>query len=347
MLLGQRWAGPPSPTRPIRSDYCLIVSTRPRDDATLSGVPRVPIFPAMHDDISALRHLVQRHADGPMTRTGVPGLSLHVTPAPTPPVSGVLDPTVCVVLQGAKEVTIGKHTLRYDPASYFLASVELAATGCICEASEAEPYVAVSLRLDREILADLLTEVPPMADGETTAFFVSAVASPILASVERLVALLDTPADTPVLAPLLLREFHYRLLQDDRSGLLRQIALADSRVSRVHRTIRHIREHCREPLDVGTLATLAGMSRASFYRHFRAATAMSPLQFHKTLRLQEARRLLLADADAQRAAYTVGYESVSQFSREYARLFGQPPLRDVTRLRAQELAPELDAGVAG
>jgi transcriptional regulator GlxA family with amidase domain len=151
----------------------------------------------------------------------------------------------------------------------------------------------------------------------------------------RLMRLLDTPEDMPVLGPMLEREILYRLLQGPQGGVLRQIALADSRLARVRRAIACIRARFDQPLRIEELAGLAGMSPAAFHRHFKAATAMSPLQYQKTLRLQEARRLLIAEPDAARAGYAVGYESASQFSREYARLFGAPPARDAARLRGE------------
>jgi AraC-like DNA-binding protein len=289
----------------------------------------------MHDDLTRLRDLVLRHVTGRATETVIAGLRFHFSTEPTPPNVGVFEPAVCLVLQGAKRVTIGDRQLRYDPASYFIASVELPATGCISEASAAEPYVAVSLTIDRDALAGLITEIAAQDAGETAGFAVSPVTAPLLGSVHRLVELLDAPHDIAVLAPLLRREILYRLLQGDQAAMLRQIARSDSRLSQVHRAIGWIRSNIDETLGVEALAALAGMSKASFHRHFRAATAMSPLQYQKTLRLQEARRLLLANSDAQAAAYSVGYQSASQFSREYARLFGAPPARDAVRLRRE------------
>ncbi|HEY2481307.1 MAG TPA: AraC family transcriptional regulator, partial [Caulobacteraceae bacterium] len=177
---------------------------------------------------------------------------------------------------------------------------------------------------------------PPRGEAQAAAFAVSPVTAQLLDPWLRLLGLLDTPQDIPVLAPLLEREILYRLLQGPQGGVLRQIAKADSRHAQVRKAIGWIRVHYDRPLRVGELAHLAGMSAASFHRHFRSATAMSPLQYQKNLRLQEARKLLMADQDAARAGYAVGYESASQFSREYARLFGAPPARDAGRLRPAE-----------
>jgi AraC-like DNA-binding protein len=241
-----------------------------------------------------------------------------------------------VVLQGAKQLIIGDRVLRYDTASYFVASLDLPVTGCVIEASPTEPYVALSLALDCDALAGLLAELPDGPTADPTGFAVSAVTPELLDACSRLLKLLDTPEDIPVLAPMLEREIHYRLLQGPQGGLLRQAARADSRLSQVRQAIGWLRSHYQRPIRIEALADLAGMSPASFHRHFRAATAMSPLQYQKSLRLQEARRLLIANADAGRAGYAVGYESASQFSREYTRMFGAPPSRDAVRLRTSE-----------
>jgi transcriptional regulator GlxA family with amidase domain len=181
----------------------------------------------------------------------------------------------------------------------------------------------------------LIPDVPGPTVAETAAFGVSPVTLPLLDPWLRLLALLDAPADIPVLAPLFEREILYRLLQGPQGGVLRQIALADGRLSQIRRAIMWIRAHYDEPLRIEALAEIAGMSGASFHRHFRAATAMSPLQYQKHLRLQQARRLLIANQDASQAGYAVGYESASQFSREYARAFGASPARDAMRLRTE------------
>ncbi|MEF2071762.1 AraC family transcriptional regulator [Consotaella aegiceratis] len=298
----------------------------------------------MHEDLSVLRGILQRHLTGPRLDTVIPGLALHGATRPTAPSRGLYQPAMCLVLQGAKLVSIGDRTMRYDPASYFVASVELPARGCISEASPEHPYLAVSMTLDRTVLSDLLCDTPSLAraeSGGTAGFGVNAVTPGLLGAMGRLLGLLDTPDDVPVLAPLIKREILFRLLQNDEGGLLRQIARSDSRLSRIHRAIGWIRAHFDAPLEIDHLAALAGMSRASFHRHFKAATAMSPLQFQKSLRLQEARRLLLSETDAQHTAFRVGYQSSSQFSREYARMFGLPPVRDVERLRDPSAAGEI------
>lgn len=291
----------------------------------------------MHEQLAKLRVIAERHADGRRNATILPRVSLHVGAHRTRPSPGVYEPSLCLILQGAKQVVIGNQVLRYDPASYFIAAVELPATGCVIEASPARPYVAVSLKLDMDCLTSLILDTPPQADGCVAGFAVSAVTPELLDAWLRLLSLFDAQDDIPVLAPIHEREILYRLLRGPQGGALRQIARADSRLSHVREAIALIRARFDEPLRVERLAQHAGMSPASFHRHFKAATAMSPLQYQKMLRLQEARRLLVASTDAARAGHRVGYESASQFSREYARMFGAPPGRDAERLRTAEL----------
>lgn len=284
-------------------------------------------------DLAPLRTLALRHVSAPVTRTALPRVGIVRYPEPTEPLKGMFRPMMCMVLQGAKEAIIGAQALRYDEASYFVASLDLPASAHIVRASPEKPYVCLSLELDLDQLAALLPEVPPQDQEQTAAFAVTPVTEDVVAAWLRLLGLLDKPEDIAVLAPLYERELLYRLLQGPRAAVLRQLVQADSRLSRVARAITWLKAHFQEPMRVEHLAELAGMSPASFHRHFKAATAMSPLQYQKHLRLQEARRLLLADQDAARTAFAVGYESPSQFSREYARLFGLSPARDARRLK--------------
>lgn len=277
---------------------------------------------------------VQRHTDGMRPTTPVPRVGLGVARRQSTPVMALYQPMVCLVLQGAKQVIIGDRVLRYDPASCFVASLELPAASCVIEAAEDQPYVVASLALDQDALTALLAELPPAPAADLAmGFGVAPVTSELLEAWEGLLALLDAPADIPFLAAAREREVLYRLLQGAHGPMLRQVAREDSRLSQVRRAMAWIRDHYSETLRTETLATIAGMSVPSFHRHFKSATAMSPLQYQKTLRLQAARRLLTTNADAGRAAHAVGYESASQFSREYARLFGAPPSRDAERMR--------------
>jgi AraC-like DNA-binding protein len=288
----------------------------------------------MQTPLETLRALASRHGGRGTVQAAIPSLAITLAHQTTERTIGVLQPRFCLVLQGAKEVTIGERRMRYDPNNYFIASLEVPASGCIMEASASHPYLGLSMALDPEALAALITDAPARTDAETSSFAVSPVTTQLLDPWVRLMALLDTPQDIPVLAPMIEREILYRLLQGPQGAVLRQIARSDSRLGQVRRAIAWIREHYDQPLRIETLAELAGMSAASFHRHFKAATAMSPLQYQKCLRLQQARRLLVANQDATRAGYAVGYESASQFSREYARLFGLPPARDAMRLRS-------------
>ncbi|MDQ6434790.1 AraC family transcriptional regulator [Mesorhizobium sp. LHD-90] len=281
--------------------------------------------------------LVRRHAGDADRIQITPAVSVLIARSVTRPTPTVYAPMLCLVLQGAKHVTIGDRMLRYDPASFFIASLELPVSGQIVEASSEHPYLCATLMLDREELAALIPAVPVQPDGQTAGFGVSPVTQKMLDPWARLLALLEAPEDIPVLAPMLQREILYRLLQGPQGGVLRQIARADSRLSQVRQALHWIRAHFDEAIRVEALAEIAGMSPASFHRHFKAATAMSPLQYQKMLRLQEARRLMVVSASTTQAAYRVGYESASQFSREYARMFGVSPSRDAERMRGERV----------
>ncbi|WP_236711395.1 AraC family transcriptional regulator [Novosphingobium barchaimii] len=288
---------------------------------------------AMQELLERMAARVRRHTDGLRLKTPVPRLGLGVSSQSSTPVSTVYEPMICLVLQGAKQVMIGNRVLRYDAASCFVTSLELPATGCVMEASEAQPYVVTSLALDRAVLSDLLAQLPSAPPTPPAAGFgVAPVTRELLDAWDQLLALLDTPADIPILGPAREREVLYRLLQGNHGPMLRQVGREDSRLSRIRRAIERIRRQFDQPLPIGDLAGIAGMSVPSFHRHFKAITGMSPLQYQKTLRLQAARRLLATSHDAARTAFAVGYESASQFSREYARQFGAPPSRDAARM---------------
>ena len=283
--------------------------------------------------LDEMRALVCRHAD----RAAPPRLRLKVTQSttPTPPTHGLYQPMLCFVLQGAKRVIIGERVIDYRAGHFLVASVDLPVIGQVTEACPEKPYMVVGLALDPAAIAALLIDLPHAGEGPAEAgISISAMTADLLDPLLRMMRLLDTPCDIPVMAPMLEREILYRVLSGPQGAILRQIARSDSRLSQVRRAIDWIRQNYAEPLRVEHLAGLAGMSASSFHRHFKAVTAMSPLAYHKLIRLQEARRrLIAAPAEAARVAYAVGYESASQFSREYARLFGRPPMRDAARLR--------------
>lgn len=286
----------------------------------------------MRDTLDQIRAIVDRHAAHPRQPSALPRVALYKDEAAPQPVSGVYLPMMALILRGSKEIAIGDRRLRYDPASYFIATVELPASGCVRLNRPGESYLAVSLDLDGDRLASLLPETTDLPQAGQAGFAVNPVTPELLDAWLRLLRLLDAPRDIAVLAPLCEQEVLYRLLQGPQGAMLRQITRADSRLSRVRRAIALIRARYDRPIRIEALAEHAGMSPASFHRHFKSATAMSPLRYQKTLRLHEARRLIASGREVRAAAYAVGYESASQFSREYARMFGAPPSRDAERL---------------
>jgi AraC-like DNA-binding protein len=286
-----------------------------------------------------LAALVARFTPGDgIHETAVPRLALIRAAHPSEPLHVLHEPAVCIVAQGRKLVMLGDEVFDYGGARYLVVSVDLPVAGQVVEASPEVPYLCFRLTLDPAALAALLLEGGPAADpGDAPPPGVAMrTATPeLLDAAARLVRLLGSPRDAAALAPLVEREILYRLLADDATGRLRQIALADGKLQQVNRAIGWIKRHFREPFRIETLAREAWMSPSALHQHFKAVTTMSPLQYQKALRLQEARRLMLASAmDAARAGYQVGYGSPSQFSREYARAFGAPPARDIARLRA-------------
>jgi AraC-like DNA-binding protein len=276
--------------------------------------------------------LIDRHCPGHLTPTAIPRLTLSRSNAATDLAPAIYTPLFCVIAQGRKRIFLGGESFNYDPTSYLVTSADLPVTGQVLEG----PALGLMLALDAAIIADLLLQMKAASTGKTPlkALAVSSLEGDLLDPVLRLLRLLDQPRDIPLLAPLIEREILYRLLLGPRGEMLRQLALPSSDLSRISRAINVIRSQYHEPLRVEELAQLAGMSAPSFHRHFRAITAMSPLQFQKKIRLQEARRLLLTrHADAASIGFDVGYESPSQFSREYRRMFGAPPGRDTSRVR--------------
>ncbi len=265
------------------------------------------------------------------------GLRLHRVSAPTELGHGVSFPALCVIAQGSKETRVGDRRYRYDPAHYLVATAALPYATQITEASKERPYLGFVLRLDPTLVGSVMVEAgrpAPRGHSSVTAIDVSPLDADLLEAVVRFVRLLDSPADARVLAPLIKREMVYRLLMGEQGGRIRHIATLGGDGNRIAEAIDRLRKDFDRPLRIEDLARDLGMSTSSFHHHFKAVTAMSPLQFQKHLRLQEARRLMLGeDLDATRAGYQVGYDDVSHFSREYKRLFGAPPMRDVAQLR--------------
>jgi AraC-like DNA-binding protein len=271
-----------------------------------------------------------------MHDTVIPQLKLHRFSDPTEPAHVLYTPAAYVVVQGRKRVSLGDSTYLYDRFQYLAVSLDLPVISDVLVASPEEPYLCMTLAVDPRELMALMLETDlhaPRDDHDGRALQVSPVRASLLDGFLRLMRLLDAPADIPVLAPLILREIHFRLLQSEQLGLLARMATGDGGLRRVAAAIAWMKEHFSEPLQVEALARQVHMSPSGLHHHFKAVTAMSPLQYHKTLRLQEARRILLSGApSAEAVAYQVGYASASQFSREYARLFGRPPKRDAERL---------------
>ncbi len=272
------------------------------------------------------------HAENRRTETGIPRVAMVQGEIPEHELAAVYDPMVNLILQGRKSMTVGDRTLQYDPASYFVMSIDLPAVGSIHAAKTGEPYLAVSLTIDPQVVAAMLADAaPPDSAVEVkSGFSVASVTPAMLDAWVRMLRLMTCPADIPVLAPAYEREILYRVLQGPHGWMLRDIAMPDTALSRVRLAIQWIRSNFRDQLRVERLAEMAAMSVSAFHRHFKAATAMSPLQFQKQIRLLQARMLLIAGAPtASSVAFDVGYESASQFSREYSRFFGMPPASDV------------------
>jgi AraC-like DNA-binding protein len=293
------------------------------------------------EQLREMADLIARNTAGDgIFSTAIQRLTLIQSSRPTLPMPNVYEPALCLVAQGRKQAMLNGRTFTYDPARYLIVSVELPILGRVVDASPEEPYLCLTLNFDPVALSELVMQIPaPEGSAPPLGMTLCEASPPLLDAAIRLLRLLDDGAAAPVLAPLAEREILFRLLCGPYGSTLRQIASAQGRVASVSRAIGWIKQHFAEPFSIDRLAGAVGMSASSLHEHFKSVTAMSPLQYQKQLRLQEARRLMLGGAiDAATAAFRVGYESPSQFSREYRRLFGDPPARDISRLRA---SPEL------
>lgn len=279
--------------------------------------------------------------------TDLPGLKVIRRDKTTEASPGMYTPIVCLVLQGEKRVWSGKKIYRYNPANYLVSCLDIPATVQVVRASAQEPYVGLTLELQPPVVYEILQEtsaVELQSEGLRGGFFVEKVKVELADAFARLLRTLENKNDQKLLAPSIIREIHYRLMSSRYGSKIRQLGMVGSKTQRISKVLEHLRKDYAAPLRVTDLARMANMSPSAFHLHFRQITSMSPLQYQKQIRLQEARRLLSIEAiDAASVAYQVGYESPSQFSREYKRLFGQPPMRDVERLR--EPVPILDAAV--
>ncbi len=287
-----------------------------------------------------LAERIARWTAGGQSVTTIPSLALRRGEAPTSPASTTMAPSLCVIAQGVKRVVLGEEVYVYDAHHFLLTSVDLPVVAHVLEASPDKPYLGLILKLDLRAVAQLMVDshLPqPRVQPASRGIAVSDVSLPLLNAFQRLLDLLDAPEDIPILAPLIQREILYRLLVGEQGPRLRHMATVGSQSHQIACAINWLKANYRQPLRVDDLAEFAQMSTSAFHHHFRTLTSMSPLQFQKWLRLHEARQLMLTERlDAASAAFQVGYESPSQFSREYSRLFGAPPLRDITSLRNVE-----------
>ncbi|WNB90914.1 AraC family transcriptional regulator [Bacillus sp. NEB1478] len=282
-----------------------------------------------------LTKLIERHTsqDGSHS-TAIPSLIFSRYSNVTGPNYGVYKPSLCIVVQGKKVVLLAQEHYEYGPADYLIASVNLPISGQVIKATNENPYLALKLEFTPNQILEILRDSVKQKENTKRGMYVNQLEFSLLDSVTRLVRLLDSPNDIPVLAPLITKEIIYRVLQGPHGVTLGQIVIEGSSAYKISDVIEHIMNNYDHSLRIEDLAKIANMSVSSLHRHFKEVTAMSPIQFQKQLRLQEARRLLLSEStDATEAAFRVGYESPSQFSREYSRMFGLPPKEDINRLK--------------
>jgi AraC-like DNA-binding protein len=267
-----------------------------------------------------------------------PSFRLARSSRPTEPIHSMYQPAFCVVAQGRKHALLGEEVFRYDPGHYLIYTVDLPLTFQVEEASKERPYLGFRLNLDSSLVASVMMESgfePKKGHMSMKAMDVSPMDANLLDAVVRLVRLLDTPVEGKVLAPLIIREIVFRLLMGGQGARLSHLLALGADTHRISKAIGFLRENFDQPVRMDDIAYELGMSVSGFHHHFKSVTAMSPLQFQKQVRLQEARRLMLSeDLDAASAGFRVGYEDPAYFSREYKKLFGAPPQRDITKLRS-------------
>lgn len=294
----------------------------------------------MKNQLNELRILAAK-AENRRTETGIPRVAMVQGKIPEHMLAAVYDPMINLILQGNKTMTVGDRTLRYDPATYFVMSIELPAVGAVHAAETGEPYLAVSLTLDPTVLATLLADLPKPTGryDNDPGFSVAAVTPELMDAWVRMLRLMGNPDAIAALAPAYEREILFRVLQGPHGWMLREIAAPDTAMARVNLAIQWIRRDFAEPIRVESLAQKAAMSVSAFHRHFKAVTTLSPLQYQKRVRLLQARMLMVASAKSvTAAAFEVGYESATQFTRDYARVFGLPPARDAARILSETRA---------
>lgn len=291
----------------------------------------------MEKQLQELRGLASS-AENRRTETGIPRVAMVQGEIPEHRLSAVYEPMINLILTGSKTMTVGERTFGYDPATYFVMSVDLPAVGSVHPSADGEPYLAVSLTLHPPTVAALISDLPVQVCSKLSGsgFSVAPVGEELLDAWVRMLRLMDRPDEIAVLAPAYEREILFRVLQGPLGWMLRDIAAPDAAISRIGVAIHWIRENFAKPLRVEALAEMASLSVSAFHRHFKAVTALSPIQYQKQVRLLHARTLLMSgEGNATSVAFGVGYESPNQFSREYARQFGLPPSKDVIRLRGE------------
>lgn len=278
----------------------------------------------------AVSRYVEAHArQGSVVQTPIPGLSTVRATEPSGLLHAIAQPLVCLVLQGSKQVAMGAQTFEFSAGESLLITADVPTVSQITRASAAAPYLSIALELSLPVIADLSAQMGVVPRGDHVPVHVDPTDAEVADVALRLMRLLERPEAVPLLHASLVRELHYWLLAGRHGAAIRRLGWPGSHAQRVARAVAVLRADFAQPLPVESLAALAGMSPSSFHQHFRAVTSLSPLQFQKQLRLIEARRLMLSEgASASSAAFAVGYESVPQFTREYGRLFGLPPVRD-------------------
>lgn len=288
----------------------------------------------MIEHLEELRRLAAG-AENRRTETGIPRIAMVQGEISEHDLAAVYDPMVNLILTGSKTMTVGDRSLRYDPATYFVMSVDLPAVGTVHPSEQGEPYLAVSLTLAPAVVADLLADLPKPAGGAlySPGFSVAPVTADLLDAWVRMLRLIERPEDVAALAPAYERELLYRVLQGPHGWMLRDVAAPGTALARVGHAIRWIRLNFATQLRVEALAEMVALSVSAFHRHFKAVTALSPLQYQKRIRLLHARSMLMTgEGNATSVAFGVGYESATQFSREYSRFFGLPPSKDTSRI---------------
>jgi AraC-like DNA-binding protein len=300
------------------------------------------------DTLEEIRRLIARHAVGERLSATMPSMILRSLDAPTPPSGALFPPAFALIAQGEKRAVLGDRVYRYSTGDFLVVPVDLPMVAQVVHATPDRPYQAFAMALRPTAIADLLLEASHgrQAPARPAGLTISKAPPPLLDPIVRLLRLLDAPKDIGVLAPMLEREILWRLINSEQGWAVRQIGLAESKLTQISRAIRWMREHVAESVSVEDLAGIACMSRATFHRHFQAVTGMSPIQYQKRVRLQEARaRLMSRSANIATVGASVGYADPSQFSREYSRMFGAPPSRDALQVPSSggkaTVAPEL------